>query len=108
MYVQGSKEFAKEEPCIINANELLLVKCVDIRICRHPATMYSGQLWEHSGNHDQGDCGQTTQAGFVSNRYATCTWALYGCSAPVQVAYLLLHPAPTCAVRLAPTLYLHS
>ena len=30
------------------------------------------------------------------------------CSAQVQVAYLLLHPAPTCAVRLAPTLYLHS
>ena len=26
----------------------------------------------------------------------------------LQRAYLLLHPAPTCAVQLAPTLYLHS
>ena len=44
-----------------------------------------------------------------SYRYATCTWAEHGShSAQVQVAKLLLHPAPTCAVRLAPTLYLHS
>ena len=31
--------------------------------------------------------------------FATCTWALCKpCSAQVQVAYLLLDPAPTCAV----------
>ena len=40
------------------------------------------------------------------NSFATCTWAL--CSAQVQVAYLLLHPAPACVVQLEPTLYLHS
>ena len=42
----------------------------------------------------------------VCNLHLDRTWFTY--SAQVQVAYLLLHPAPTCAVRLAPTLYLHS
>ena len=58
----------------------------------------------------QGLCeGRVLREGVGVLRYATCTCAEHGShSAQVQVAKLLLHPAPTCVVRLASTLYLHS
>ena len=65
---------------------------------------YSGHIYVHGVVGMQLKLEQDAATGMQS-----CTWAEHGShSAQVQVAYLLLHPAPTCAVRLAPTLYLHS